>query len=294
MGRPRSGSVKKDKARGLFVVRYTYHDQHGKRRDLRRTTGTKTEANRLLNQLKRDYEESGAKAIDAERMTFRQLAEEYETKRLFAPRYENGQKIEGLRSWRDQQRRLKKLADYFGKRRIRAITFGDLESYKRQRLSQTSNRNQPLTIASANRELALLRSVFGYAVQERWLNRSPFDDGKGLISLAMETKRERLLSREEEARLLAVCEGKERQHIRPVLVAALDTAALHRAQTGWSEVQAWAVWHADEQKCIHHLSPTARAAHEAAHDVRLRGLLPSLVLKPKTCSVLGNGSLDLI
>src|SRR5947208_1816574 len=28
--------------------------------------------------------------------------------------------------------------------------------------------------------------------------------------------------------------------------------------------KAWAVWHAEEQKCLNHLSPTARAAHEAA------------------------------
>lgn len=238
MGRPRTGTIKEDKARGLFVVRYTYHDQHGKRRDLRRTTQTRTEANRLLNQFKRDYEDSGAKALDAERMTFRQLAEKYQAVRLVEPRYENGQKIGGLRSWRDQQRRLKKLAEYFGNRRIRIITFGDLETYKRQRLDQTSNRNQPVTIASANRELALLRSVFGYAVQERWLNRSPFDDGNGLISLAVESKRDRVLTREEELRLLAVCENKERQHVRPVLVTALDTAARkgELLRLRWSDV----------------------------------------------------------
>jgi len=39
-----------------------------------------------------------------------------------------------------------------------------------------------LTIASVNRELALLRSIFNFAKQERIIPRTPFEMGKPLIS----------------------------------------------------------------------------------------------------------------
>lgn len=82
-----------------------------------------------------------------------------------------------------------------------------------------------MAIATINRELSLLRSVFGFAKQNGWLIRSPFEQGKSIISTAIEAKRERVLSREEEVRLLAVCEERERRHLRPLLIAALDTGA---------------------------------------------------------------------
>src|SRR5262249_16957896 len=44
-----------------------------------------------------------------------------------------------------------------------------------------------------------------------------------LISMASERKRDRVLMREEEAKLLAACETPTRKHLRPILVAALDT-----------------------------------------------------------------------
>jgi hypothetical protein len=50
--------------------------------------------------------------------------------------------------------------------------------------------------------LALLRSIFNFAKQECIISRTPFERGKPLISSADETKRDRVLSRDEEERLL--------------------------------------------------------------------------------------------
>lgn len=61
------------------------------------------------------------------------------------------------------------------------------------------------------------------AVRESWINKNPFACGDSLISLALERKCERILSLEEERRLLAACEHPQQAHLRPVIICALDT-----------------------------------------------------------------------
>lgn len=79
------------------------------------------------------------------------------------------------------------------------------------------------TDADVNRDLQLLRNVFNFAVRQGWLIKNPFGLGEPLISAAAEVRRERVLSRDEEERLLMACSGT-RAHLRPILICALDTA----------------------------------------------------------------------
>jgi integrase len=60
------------------------------------------------------------------------------------------------------------------------------------------------------------------AQRERWILRSPFATGDSLISLADENKRERILTREEESKLLAACDTPQRAHLKAILICALD------------------------------------------------------------------------
>ena len=46
--------------------------------------------------------------------------------------------------------------------------------------------------------------------------------GDPLISMADERKRERIVTREEELRLLTACENRYQKHLRPILICALD------------------------------------------------------------------------
>jgi integrase len=94
----------------------------------------------------------------------------------------------------------------------------EIEALSRQLEAPTARRTE----ADVNRDLQLLRNVFNFAVRQGWIVQSPFKLGEPLISMASETPRERVLSREEERRLLAACTGKCR-HLRPILVCALDT-----------------------------------------------------------------------
>ncbi|MBV8545229.1 MAG: site-specific integrase [Acidobacteria bacterium] len=52
---------------------------------------------------------------------------------------------------------------------------------------------------------------------------NPFVAAKGLISHADEKQRERIITREEETRLLAAADHPRRRHLRPILICALDT-----------------------------------------------------------------------
>jgi integrase len=47
--------------------------------------------------------------------------------------------------------------------------------------------------------------------------------GDSLISVADERKRERIITRDEELRLLSACDDRWRRHLRPIVICALDT-----------------------------------------------------------------------
>ena len=78
-------------------------------------------------------------------------------------------------------------------------------------------------IASVNRELSILRTILNFAVQNDWLLKNPFISCQGIIAISAEVERDRVLSFEEESRLLAVCTGP-RKHLKSLLICALDTA----------------------------------------------------------------------
>ncbi len=78
------------------------------------------------------------------------------------------------------------------------------------------------SITTVNRELGLLRRVFNVALSNGWIKHNPFSRGDSLINPGDEKKRERIITREEERRLLAACSGR-RAHLRPLIVCALDT-----------------------------------------------------------------------
>ena len=95
-----------------------------------------------------------------------------------ATEYRDGRKIAGLRSKYDFEHRLKPLEDFFGKKKLRSLTHGDLQRYKTQRLKTPviSGRNtrktkeegkpksRPRSIATVHRELSFMRRILNVAV----------------------------------------------------------------------------------------------------------------------------------
>jgi integrase len=222
MPRAREGSIIKRKDRPGLWARISYIDESGRRRVIQRKVASRTEGNALLKKLLRKIEDDGTRVIEGEKLTFQTLAESYTEHKLQPPVYKGETRVSGMRSWKSQLSALKPLVEHFGRMRIRSIRHADIEKYKRHRMQTKTLRRKDRAPASVNRELGLLRAILNYAKRSGWLSRNPFGRGESVISRADENSRNRILTREEEARLLAACAGP-RAHIRPLLICALDT-----------------------------------------------------------------------
>ncbi len=246
---------KKDKNGNVtWYARITRIDGKGNKKQFTAKAESKSHARRLRDELTDNFTDYGERGVEGSKMTFRELAEDYKERKLIPAKYHQNRKIAGLRSHRTAKNFLNYLLEYFGTKRIKDITPSDIEKFKQKRLDKdivTMKKDEkgilqpisrPRAIASVNRELALLRAILNDAVGNGWLIRSPFLNVKGLISLSDEVKRERVLTFDEESRLLGVCSnqvsykyqinGKEvsvntksnREHLKPILIGALDTA----------------------------------------------------------------------
>ncbi|MCI0392768.1 MAG: site-specific integrase [Acidobacteria bacterium] len=206
-----------------WVARVDFTDDSGKRRVARRYCETKTEANRKRQELVRSIEERGEKAVDGDKLTFKTLAEKYKEARLIPAEYVNQRKIAGVRSLSSALFAVRVLVEHFGDRRVRAIKHSDIEAFKLARLKIPTVRGTERSITSVNRELEILRAILNFALRQDWISKNPFNSGASLISKADETHRERVMTFEEEERLLAACEVDSRRHLCPILIAAVDT-----------------------------------------------------------------------
>jgi len=234
MPKTKSGSTRT--RNGRVYARVTYLDANGKRRFKEKPAVSRTHAKELIKDMLRDLDGYGPQLLDNDQKTFAELADFYEETYLVEPTYVGDRKVAGLRSAYDFRLRLRVLREFFGQRKLRSITHGDLERFKTARLKvpvisgrntrKTKSKGKPKerqrSIATVNRELSLLRRVFNVAVRNGWIVRNPFDAGDSLIKPGDEKPRERILTREEEEQLLAACVGP-RAHIRPIIICALDT-----------------------------------------------------------------------
>ncbi len=203
-------------------ARVIYIDSNGKRREAVRRADNKSDAKEKRAELRRQYKDHGSSILETANMTFDDLALFYEKTYLIEPQYVDGRKVAGLRGHYNQKLFLRTLREHFGNRKLRALSHGDLKRFKVTRLATPTKQNKQRAIASVNRELALLRRMLNVAQREGWILRNPFNLGDSLISLADEKQRERIITREEEQRLLDACTGKC-AHLRPVIICALDT-----------------------------------------------------------------------
>lgn len=229
-------------------VRFTGAD--GKRHAIWKQVENPAHARRVRANITARYEAEGERAFAHARKTFNELADEYEKHYLHEAVFVDGRKVSGVRSLKPALTNLKALRVYFGNRYLRSLTYGQIEHFKAERLATPvvsrkkkpeAAKGRPRTVAAVQRELQLLRAMLNFAVRERWLRENPFSAGKGLISGADERQRERILTREEEERLLEACgprtrtykrrgkevthhdDGDTRRHLRALIICALDT-----------------------------------------------------------------------
>jgi len=209
--------------KGKLYARLQYKAESGKYKVKYKAISDKRTARSAVEEMRRELDFHGQEVLHSDKLAFRELASKYEEIKLVPAAYENGVKISGKRSLAPVKSALNALLEHFGKRTIRSIKASDIENYKRLRLKTPTAHGRTRKIATVNRELSLLRTMFNFALQNEWLIKNPFVLSKGVISMSAEVERDRVLSFDEEARLLAVCIGK-RAHLKPLLICALDTA----------------------------------------------------------------------
>jgi integrase len=236
--RERKGYVFRDR-QGRWYARTTIKDASGKRRNIVRRVKDKADGRAILKTLTKQLDDQGEKAIDVAKKTLGDLCDLYERVYLHEAQYVQDRKVSGLRAPDRAKRAISLFREHFSSRKLKTITHGDLYQFRLLRLRTETQYKRPRTIASVNRELVVLRRLLNIAVREGWIDRNPFNSGDSLISSADENKRERILSREEEARLFAAIDSEpKRGHLRGILLVALD-CALRRGEIlklKWSDV----------------------------------------------------------
>lgn len=220
MGRQRTGSIIEKS--GKLYGRIQFVDEQGKRRDIWRRAQTRKDARGIVKQLLREVDDHGEETIDKHCKTFGDLAVYFEQHYLKPAQYLDGRKIGGYRSIVNFECYMRTLRTQFDKKRLRSLTYSDIRTFRSLRLQTPTRGGGSRSLASVHRELAMLRRMLNMALREGWILKNPFNCGEPLISLANETKRERILTYEEELRLLAAC-TESRAHLRPILILLLDT-----------------------------------------------------------------------
>ncbi|MBM4284353.1 MAG: site-specific integrase [Deltaproteobacteria bacterium] len=127
--------------------------------------------------------------------------------------------VKAKRSYGRDKELIANLLSHFGDKLLKDITPALVEAYRQKRLAEPSGRT-PSTLtapATVNREVACLKTIFSKAVRNGKAERNP---AQGVKLLKENNERDRVLSPEEYARLLAACP----EHLRPIIKLAYHTA----------------------------------------------------------------------
>lgn len=228
---------------GALYARLQYTDKAGKKREKVRRINKKRDAKAAVKLMRDEVLYPNSETIPLKTITFAALAEMYEREILLTEtgiRDPWGTVPGPIRSV------LKVLRAHFGRKPVRLIDAGAITLFKKTRIEspvlrqgnekvKALDRNQKPSIArqnkvlvtkdrnisSINRELQMLKSILKFAKQYEFLDRDPFLECKGIISVGLEKRRQRVLSYNEEEKLLRACTGR-RSHVRPILICALD------------------------------------------------------------------------
>jgi integrase len=228
--RPRTGSTFK-RVKGKSVTwwaRLAFTDETGKRRDLQRRAKSKAHAEELREQLVKDFDSGGIRLMEAERMTVLKLAEFCKTNYFQPATYDvDGRKTSGIRGVDSARSAILPLEKHFGNMKLRDITVEHLRAYRALRLTGKTRNKTVRSIATVNREMSKMRMMLNVAVSNDWLIKSPFTKARAgtLITIADEVQRERIITRDEEMRLLDACRTPTRAHLYALVIAALETGA---------------------------------------------------------------------
>lgn len=190
--------------RGYLRFYIDYYDRNGERiQQLIKTATSWQEANSALKNAV--LQEHLIKCGDQEqptRIKFKALCDLY---------LENYAKI-NKKSWKDDQYRIDAhMKPYFGEYELKNINPMHIEKYRAQRLESDVSKS------TVNREITILKKMFNLAIDWNLAGHNPVLRVK--LFSEKDTQKERILTDEEELRLLS----ESPPYLKPILVAALNT-----------------------------------------------------------------------
>ncbi len=102
--------------------------------------------------MKDELNNHGEAALNTDKTTFLDLIDKYKTAHIFPAVIRNGRKVAELKSARTENIHLNKLADFFGKKKIRSIKPIDIENFKTERLNTSTihGKELPLLLLTEN------------------------------------------------------------------------------------------------------------------------------------------------
>ena len=200
---------KTGKSKGKWVVRLEYYDDlKGKRCFLERHFSSKGEATDKRNILIDEIKKTHGQVTHGDKMNFNVLADIAEINFYQPAEIIQGRKVSGVRSPISAKAQLNNLRRFFGRRPLREITTESLYDYRLHRLKKTGpDEKKTISIATVNRELAMMRKIMRFAYGKGWILKDIFFNAK-IIDHSAELERTRLLTHEEEQRLLDACKGE--------------------------------------------------------------------------------------
>lgn len=226
MNRRDEGSVFRSKDGKRWYARLRYTDADGKAREKKRTCPTQALARVAISNL-RDEIVAETDIKNSRRSsggtTYRELDAFYRREYVHAAKFVGGKRISGFRQdVRTVGRYLDRALEFFGDMPLDAITYDHCRRYKMLVESTPTPAGRSRSVSDTNHHLKRVRRLFKVAIEQGWLAVDPFARGGSLIIEAFEVERTRVLSHDEEARLIAGCE-RWRTHLVPVIILAVET-----------------------------------------------------------------------
>jgi len=227
-----------DKASGKWYGRLRLTRPDGRIKYYTRQGRNKTHARQLADELEEKYIAGGIQALDAEGMTFADLAEHYRKVKVIDAVFDGDIKVAGMMpaGKESAEKEIKGLLEYWSATPVQKITHASLEEYKIEMLRRPviwrywkkgalveKQRAEPRKMASVNHLLRRLKAMLNFARRKGWLAVNPFDQGESLISEAAEIPRNRAEKSKELRRLLDACTGR-RGYLRPIILVMTDSA----------------------------------------------------------------------
>jgi len=198
----RTRKNKDGKKNQYYYIRYWINGKEHKESIGKIGIVTKAQAQERLNDIKKKIRRGQLDQINVVIPTLKEFSETY---------IKYARDINKKRSWSRDELCLRHLNSFFNDKKLSEITVENIDEYKEHRLKFV----KPATV---NRELEVFRHLFNLA--EKWnkfFSKNPVSKA-GLIKV--NNKQERILTYDEEQRLLSNCN----YYMRNIIICALNTA----------------------------------------------------------------------